>query len=70
LLSNIGVVLFSTVLQPADIEKVGLSWWYVGRRNGHVSLFSAKALAIAWRRHGFTVASFSEGLHLAFRDSA
>jgi Methyltransferase domain len=70
LLSEIGVVIFTTLLQPADFASVGLSWWYVGPRNGHVSLFTRAALAIAWRRHGFTVSSFTEDRHLAFRDTA
>lgn len=70
MLSNIGVVMFSTLLQPADFEHVGMSWWYLGPRNGHISLFTREALAVAWRRHGFTVCSFTENRHLAFRDSA
>jgi SAM-dependent methyltransferase len=69
LLSPAGVVLFSTLLQPADFDRLGMAWWYVGPRNGHVSLFSAAALAAAWRRHGFRVASFSEAMHVAFRDA-
>ncbi len=70
LLTPNGVVLFSTLLQPPEIAQVGMAWWYIGPRNGHVSLFSARALAIAWQRHGFTVSSFSPGSHLAFRDNA
>jgi hypothetical protein len=70
LLSDIGVVLFSTVLQPPELESVGLNWWYVAPRNGHVSLFSREALAIAWQRHGFTVSSFTDYMHLAFRNTA
>jgi hypothetical protein len=68
LLSGIGVVLFSTLVQPANFENIGMSWWYVGPRNGHVSLFTRKALGIAWGRHGFRVASFNDSDHLAFRD--
>ncbi len=70
MLSNIGVVMFSTVVQPDEIASLGMSWWYIGPRNGHVSLFSRDALAIAWRRRGFTVSSFSPAFHLAFRDAA
>jgi len=68
LLTPSGVVLFSTLLQPPELERLGMTWWYVGPRNGHVSLFSARALAVAWQRRGFTVSSFNPGLHLAFRD--
>jgi hypothetical protein len=67
MLSDVGVVWFSTVLQPANLASLGMSWWYIGPRNGHVSLFTDAALAIAWRRHGFTVSSFSHSKHLAFR---
>ncbi len=41
LLNPNGIVVFSTLLQPADIENQGLNWWYVGPRNGHISLFTA-----------------------------
>lgn len=62
-----GVVLFSTLLQPDDIETLGVSWWYIGPRNGHVSLFSRKSLIHAWGRYGYHVASFADNLHIAFR---
>lgn len=70
MLSERGVVMVSTVLQPDTLGELGMSWWYIGPRNGHVSLFSRAALAAAWRRHGFEVASLSESMHLAFRDAA
>ncbi len=62
-----GLVLFSTLLQPPDFDRMGLHWWYVGPRNGHVSLFSRNALALAWQRHGYQTASFNDNLHVAFR---
>jgi hypothetical protein len=58
----------STLLQPTDLPRSGMSWGYIGPRNGHVSLFTREALAIAWRRHGFNMSSFTEATHLAFRD--
>jgi SAM-dependent methyltransferase len=66
-LAEPGLVLFSTLLQPPDFDCMGLHWWYVGPRNGHVSLFSRNALALAWRRHGYQTASFNDNLHFAFR---
>jgi 2-polyprenyl-6-hydroxyphenyl methylase/3-demethylubiquinone-9 3-methyltransferase len=66
-LAEPGLVLFSTLLQPGDFETLGLTWWYVGPRNGHVSMFSRQALALAWRRHGFQTASLNENLHIAFK---
>ena len=62
-----GVVLFSTLLQPADIDRLGLTWWYAAPRNGHVSLFSRKALELAFERHGYRVVSFNDNAHFAFR---
>ena len=70
LLAPGGIVLFSTLVQPPEFGSVGMGWWYIAPRNGHVSLFSEQALARAWARHGFTVSSFSPVSHLAFRDAA
>ena len=36
-----GAVLYSTRTQPADFDNFGLSWWYVGPLNGHVSIFTS-----------------------------
>jgi SAM-dependent methyltransferase len=63
-----GVVLFSTLLQPPDIESQGVGWWYIGPRNGHVTLYSWEALNRLWGRLGFTVGSFNENLHIAYRE--
>ncbi len=62
-----GIVFLSTLVQPADFDQIGLGWWYVGPRNGHISLFSRRALEELWKRHGFRIASFNDNLHLAFR---
>jgi SAM-dependent methyltransferase len=67
LLQEQGAILFSTLLQPATFEKTGLSWWYAGPRNGHISLYSPQSLAHLFAPHGMKVASFSEGLHIAYR---
>jgi 2-polyprenyl-6-hydroxyphenyl methylase/3-demethylubiquinone-9 3-methyltransferase len=67
LLTPSGVVLFSTLVQPPAFDSTGMTWWYIGPRNGHVSLFSERALAVAWQRHGFSVSSFDPDLHLAQR---
>jgi len=66
-LSEPGLVFYSTCAQPTDFEKFGLAWWYVGPRNGHVSIFSKQALATIWGRHGYKTVSFSQYVHLAFR---
>jgi SAM-dependent methyltransferase len=62
-----GIVFFTTSLQPADIEKQRLDWWYAAPRNGHVSLFSRDALRRAWGRHGYKVATIADCSHFAFR---
>jgi hypothetical protein len=62
-----GLVMYSTLVQPADFENIGLNWWYAGPRNGHVSLFSKQALQLAWGRHGYNNVSVSEDIHFAFR---
>jgi len=67
-LADPGVVLFATLLQPEDIDRLRLRWWYAGPRNGHISLFSRPALVKAWSLSGLRVVSLSEGVHVAFRN--
>ena len=67
-LAEPGAVFYSTLTQPADFDKYGVSWWYVGPRNGHISIFSKQSLAQAWGRHGYKNASLNDGVHLAFRE--
>jgi len=62
-----GLILYSTLVQPPDFDNHGMAWWYVGPRNGHISIFTKEALAIAWGRYGYKTVSFSNNLHLAFR---
>ena len=44
LLDDSGMILFSTLLQPADIDRQGLNWWYASPRNAHVSLHTKLSL--------------------------
>jgi 2-polyprenyl-6-hydroxyphenyl methylase/3-demethylubiquinone-9 3-methyltransferase len=62
-----GAVLFSTLVQPTDFDQQGMGWWYIGPRNGHLSIFTRQALALAWGQFGFKLTSFNDGVHLAFR---
>jgi 2-polyprenyl-6-hydroxyphenyl methylase/3-demethylubiquinone-9 3-methyltransferase len=62
-----GMVLFSTLTQPANFAEVGMRWWYIGPRNGHVTLHTKRSLAILWASRGLKVASFSDNLHAAYR---
>jgi len=66
-LAEPGLVLFSTLMQPQDFDRLRLNWWYVGPRNGHVSMFSRNALMLAWQHYGYQTASFNDNLHIAFR---
>jgi 2-polyprenyl-6-hydroxyphenyl methylase/3-demethylubiquinone-9 3-methyltransferase len=67
LVDQAGAVLFSTLLQPAEIERIGLSWWYVGPRNGHISIYSRGALNLLLLQHDFNWGSFGPGVHMAWR---
>jgi DNA-binding XRE family transcriptional regulator/SAM-dependent methyltransferase len=62
-----GAVLYSTLTQPLDFDKHGVSWWYVAPRNGHISIFTKQALALAWGRHGFRTVALDDSMHFAFR---
>jgi SAM-dependent methyltransferase len=66
LLRDPGAILFSTLVQPAEFESIGLNWWYASPRNGHISLYSTQALARLFSPHGMRVASFSPDLHIAY----
>ena len=63
-----GMVIFSTLVQPEDIDAEGVGWWYVAPRNGHVSLHSTESLHRVARPLGFDVGSFHAGLHVLFRE--
>jgi 2-polyprenyl-6-hydroxyphenyl methylase/3-demethylubiquinone-9 3-methyltransferase len=43
-LADDGIIIFSTALQPADIDKIRCNWWYMAPRNGHVCAFSRDTL--------------------------
>jgi 2-polyprenyl-6-hydroxyphenyl methylase/3-demethylubiquinone-9 3-methyltransferase len=66
LLKDPGAILFSTLVQPADFETIGLNWWYASPRNGHISLYSTQSLALLFKPHGMKVGSFSANLHIAY----
>lgn len=62
-----GLVLFTTLLQDADFAQRGVGWWYIGPRNGHVTIFSKASLMYLWAGLDMTVMSLNENFHLAFR---
>lgn len=63
-----GLIVFSTLVQPSDIDAQGLNWWYAGPRNGHVSLYSRMSLAMLGQTFDFKLGSFSDSVHLFFRE--
>ena len=65
LLKENGLFLFSTLLQPEEIENLGLGWWYVAPRNGHVALHTSASLRIAADRRSLKFGSFDQLLHFA-----
>ena len=67
LLAASGIIVCSTLLQPADIDRQGLSWWYAGPRNGHVSLHSRTSLETVIRPFGFRLGSFNDCFHVLYR---
>ncbi len=68
LLQPDGVVIFSTLASDGRIAAHRrLDWWYVAPRNGHISLFSTKSLALLGRNAGFQYGSMSELIHIYCR---
>ena len=67
LVEDDGMILFSTLVQPATIETEKLGWWYIAPRNGHISVYTKRSLESLWSKLGFRVGSFNDDLHVAFR---
>lgn len=63
-----GIAFFSTLVLPAEFPKLGLAWWYVAPRNGHITLYTRDGLAKLWAHHGFRFGSLNDNLHVAFRE--
>jgi 2-polyprenyl-6-hydroxyphenyl methylase/3-demethylubiquinone-9 3-methyltransferase len=56
-----GVILFSTQLAT---KKHDISWWYIGARNGHISISSEESLKILAIRNNMFFSSLNEGVHV------
>ncbi len=69
LLTNDGIILFSTLLSDNEIKfQKRLTWWYASPRNGHISLFSHKRLSLLCTEYDFKLGSFSSGFHVMWRN--
>jgi 2-polyprenyl-6-hydroxyphenyl methylase/3-demethylubiquinone-9 3-methyltransferase len=62
-----GMLLFSTLVQPPTIETEKLGWWYIGPRNGHISIYTKRSLELLWSKFGYKFSSFNDSLHVAFQ---
>jgi SAM-dependent methyltransferase len=67
-LTDSGIILLSTVLQPGDIDRHGLNWWYAGPRNAHVSLYSKASLEKIVESLGFKLHSLNQSYHVLYRE--
>lgn len=68
LLNDEGIVIFTTLVTDGNIRPNNrLNWWYASPRNGHISLFSKKSLAILADKYGFKFGSFSAANHMLFK---
>ncbi|MCB8879443.1 class I SAM-dependent methyltransferase [Acidisoma cellulosilytica] len=65
LLSDGGVVVFSTKTLPEDIDSQKGDWWYLGPRNGHVSLYSGESLGLLLGQAGLRYESLTDDWHVA-----
>ncbi len=63
-----GAILFSTLLITESVMADGIEkWWYCAPRNGHISLFTSRALQILARQHGLNFGSFNDNLHIFYQ---
>ena len=63
-----GVIVFTTTVLPENFDQAGLSWWYISPRGGHISIYSKQSLAIGFRKMGYSIKSFSNAWHMAYRE--
>jgi SAM-dependent methyltransferase len=68
LLAERGVIVLSTLVQPPDVDQQGINWWYLGPRNGHISLYSRASLVKLVQPLGFRFGSFNDSWHVLFRE--
>jgi SAM-dependent methyltransferase len=68
-LADDGLLVLSTLVQPKDIAQQRMQWWYAGPRNGHITLFTYRALAQLFGPLGLKVYSTSSAaIHLLCRE--
>lgn len=69
LLERPGLILFSTLLSDGHVGPgKPLAWWYAAPRNGHVSLFSRRSLAVLGSTHGYSFGSLTDNFHAYWKE--
>ncbi len=68
MLNDNGVLVFST-LTTDHIPARSMDHWYIAPRNGHISLYTKRALAHLFAQYGYRVHHFSNGTHMAIRNT-
>lgn len=67
-LADNGLLIFSTLVSDGCLTRGRpIDWWYASPRNGHISLFSSRSLAILARNYRFSFGSFSAAMHAFWR---
>lgn len=62
-----GLVLFSTLVAPPEIGQLKANWWYIGPRNGHVSIHTQESLAEVICGLGMSYLPLSRNFHWAYK---
>ena len=62
-----GVMLFST-LTIGSLPPRSVQFWYIAPRNGHVTIYTRRSLAILAERFGKRMHHFSDGVHLCLTE--
>ncbi|HEX4329713.1 MAG TPA: class I SAM-dependent methyltransferase [Burkholderiales bacterium] len=66
-LADDGAIFLSTVTQPPHMPEIGMAWGYASPRNGHISLYSQKSLAILWAAYGLHTGFYADNAQLVWR---
>jgi hypothetical protein len=62
-----GLVVISQTVQPYNISSLRGSWWYIGPRNGHISMFSVFTFYCLSSKYGLELYRLGDGLFLMVR---
>ena len=69
LLATPGLILLTTVLSDGHIGRgKPLDWWYAAPRNGHISLFSERSLALLAAQYDLQLGSLTPGIHMMWKN--